>query len=430
MKKQILLVVSILLLGFSIVSAQIPKTISGGVLNGKAQNLPAPEFPAAAKAVNASGTVNVQVTIDEDGNVTSANAVSGHPLLRSAAVDAARQAKFTPTQLSGQAVKVTGVIIYNFKSSAPPVESVGAAETGSERLISGGVVNGKAKNLAIPAYPAAAKAVGAEGAVNVQVTIDENGDVVSANSVSGHPLLRQAATTAAFASKFNPTLLNGQAVRVTGIIVYNFTAGDSTTEETNWLKIGYDLGSVQHAPTLIFLNTNSIGKFFQPDWTTENEQLQKLAEIKQAENTDVFQPTVIGERTINENIEKRDGITVKTVVKQRAIKSDHQPTGEQIAISQSLIASLQSRLGNDQLKLWQFNTGSSLSQALSKLRYTNERQRVLNALRQQIQTAPNGISPEYIADLQAITELLYKQNSTEEDRQQVGQILRKLLRNQ
>ena len=237
MKKQILLVVSILLLGFSIVSAQTPKTISGGVLNGKAQNLPAPEFPAAAKAVNASGTVNVQVTIDEDGNVTSANAVSGHPLLRSAAVDAARQAKFTPTQLSGQAVKVTGVIVYNFHSSAPPVESVGAAETGSERLISGGVVNGKAKNLAIPAYPAAAKAVGAEGAVNVQVTIDENGDVVSASAVSGHPLLRSAAEQAARASKFSPTMLEGQPVRVTGIIIYNFVGDKPPINSEEKLKI-------------------------------------------------------------------------------------------------------------------------------------------------------------------------------------------------
>ncbi len=82
MKKQILLVVSILLLGFSIVSAQTPKTISGGIVNGKAQNLPIPEYPAAAKAVKAGGEVNVQVTIDEDGSVTEASAVSGHPLLR------------------------------------------------------------------------------------------------------------------------------------------------------------------------------------------------------------------------------------------------------------------------------------------------------------------------------------------------------------
>jgi protein TonB len=91
-----------------------PKTISGGVVNGKATNLVKPPYPAAARAVRAAGAVNVQVTIDESGNVISASAVSGHPLLRAAAVQAARSSKFSPTMLSGQAVKVTGVIVYNF----------------------------------------------------------------------------------------------------------------------------------------------------------------------------------------------------------------------------------------------------------------------------------------------------------------------------
>lgn len=92
----------------------VPKKISGGVLNGKATSLPKPPYPAAARAVRASGAVNVQVTINEAGSVVSATAVSGHPLLKQAAEQAARQAKFAPTTLSGQAVSVSGVIVYNF----------------------------------------------------------------------------------------------------------------------------------------------------------------------------------------------------------------------------------------------------------------------------------------------------------------------------
>lgn len=88
--------------------------ISGGVLNGKAISLPKPAYPAIARQAHASGTVVVQVTIDENGNVISARAVSGHPLLQAVAVGAARQARFSPTKLSGQPVKVTGVITYNF----------------------------------------------------------------------------------------------------------------------------------------------------------------------------------------------------------------------------------------------------------------------------------------------------------------------------
>ena len=64
----------------------MPKTISGGVVNSKATQLVKPPYPAAAKAVNASGAVNVQVTIDENGNVISAAALSGHPLLRAARI--------------------------------------------------------------------------------------------------------------------------------------------------------------------------------------------------------------------------------------------------------------------------------------------------------------------------------------------------------
>lgn len=92
----------------------VPKQISGGVLNGKATSLPKPAYPPAAKAMRASGSVTVQVLIDENGNVVSATAVNGHAMLKPAAVAAARRAKFSPTKLSGQPVKVSGVITYNF----------------------------------------------------------------------------------------------------------------------------------------------------------------------------------------------------------------------------------------------------------------------------------------------------------------------------
>lgn len=91
-----------------------PPPPSLGVVNGRATSLPKPIYPAPAIAVRVQGKVDVQVSIDESGRVTSANAVSGHPLLRNAAEQAARNARFTPTYLSKVPVKVTGVIIYNF----------------------------------------------------------------------------------------------------------------------------------------------------------------------------------------------------------------------------------------------------------------------------------------------------------------------------
>ncbi|HEX7529994.1 MAG TPA: TonB family protein [Pyrinomonadaceae bacterium] len=88
--------------------------INRGVLNGSATSLPQPAFPAIARAAHASGEVTVQITVDETGNVVAARAVSGHQLLLAAAVTAARQARFTPTRLNGEPVKVTGVLVYNF----------------------------------------------------------------------------------------------------------------------------------------------------------------------------------------------------------------------------------------------------------------------------------------------------------------------------
>ena len=90
------------------------RIVPGGVLNGKAISLPKPDYPSAAKVQRVSGTVSVQVTVDENGNVIAAKAISGHQLLQQAAVDAARRARFSPTKIEGNPVTVTGVIIYNF----------------------------------------------------------------------------------------------------------------------------------------------------------------------------------------------------------------------------------------------------------------------------------------------------------------------------
>lgn len=91
-----------------------PNFVLGGVIAGKAVSTPAPSYPAAAKAARVSGQVQVKVLVDENGDVIRAEAISGHPLLQNAAVTAALATKFSPTLLSGQPVKVSGVIVYNF----------------------------------------------------------------------------------------------------------------------------------------------------------------------------------------------------------------------------------------------------------------------------------------------------------------------------
>jgi TonB family protein len=100
--------------GYGAGDVPVRAPISGGVLNGRAVNLPPPVYPAIARQSHATGPVLVEVQIDESGRVISANAVSGNPLLTGAAVNAANAAKFSPTVISGRPVKVKGVITYNF----------------------------------------------------------------------------------------------------------------------------------------------------------------------------------------------------------------------------------------------------------------------------------------------------------------------------
>jgi TonB family protein len=202
-----------------------PKIINGGVLNGKAVRLPKPEYPDAAKAAGVEGVVNVQVTIDENGNVELAQAVievtdndvlatektDPRAALREAAEQAALEAKFSPTLLNGNSVKVTGIITYNFVLAGGSEDSV--------KAIDGGILNGKAVRLPKPAYPGDAKVT---GIVKVKVTVDESGNVISATAISGHPLLQAAAVAAARNAKFSPTLVDGPPVKVVGILTYNF----------------------------------------------------------------------------------------------------------------------------------------------------------------------------------------------------------------
>lgn len=224
----VLLVLGIFVL---VAPAQERKLIKAGLLNGKAKSLPKPEYPAEARAAGLDGSVWVDVEIDEEGNVVSAVARTdlqkrknadgveldvppADVLLRDSAEKAAMNAKFSPTLLSGEPVRVKGTIVYNFVHSAPPVP----------KTLSGGIVNGKAYSLPQPVYPAEALAVRAAGSVVVQVLIDEGGNVISATAVSGHPLLRAAAVEAAKEAKFAPTRLSGQPVKVAGVITYNFVA--------------------------------------------------------------------------------------------------------------------------------------------------------------------------------------------------------------
>ncbi|HEX2269475.1 MAG TPA: energy transducer TonB [Pyrinomonadaceae bacterium] len=92
-----------------------PKVVHKAVITSQALSLPKPNYPPLAKQMGIQGMVSVQVLIDESGRVISAKAVGGSPFLATEAQRAALQARFSPTVLNDQPVKVSGVITYNFQ---------------------------------------------------------------------------------------------------------------------------------------------------------------------------------------------------------------------------------------------------------------------------------------------------------------------------
>lgn len=182
-------------------------------------------------------TVRVAVTVDEAGNVISVGEATGPGsvcpsvsrsdvlALREKAKEIAAKAKFEPSEsgptLSYVKIEFPAKPVKAGKDDGKVVEFSAA----NDDLHDGtglGILNGKAISLPKPVYPPAARAVRASGAVQMQVLIDEEGNIFSAEAVSGHPLLRSSARQAACGAKFAPTLLSGSPVKVSGIITYNF----------------------------------------------------------------------------------------------------------------------------------------------------------------------------------------------------------------
>ena len=89
--------------------------VENEALSARVISLPRPTYPAEARDAKVTGSVRVLTTVDEQGNVVEAEAISGSRMLQSAAVAAAKQAKFEPLVTNGRPVKTKSVISYNFR---------------------------------------------------------------------------------------------------------------------------------------------------------------------------------------------------------------------------------------------------------------------------------------------------------------------------
>lgn len=274
------------------------------------------------------------------------------------------------------------------------------------KKISGGVLNGKAVSLAKPSYPAAARAVNAGGAVNVQVVIDENGDVISATAISGHPLLRQASEKAALASKFAPTKLEGQPVSVTGVIVYNFVPAMTFTQ------IGYELSLAEKTKSLSKSQLSSIRGAFPQTWEEEKEAVKKLDSRLLDKDTKEKAPPKLAPINSNNPVESRDVEGIKRTVQGDrdlvgtiAVDQTYPLDDDSITVIRELQSKLENRLSVNENMLWSFRLGIILGKLKAEIDSDQKTRVNVSQLNQLGANKPTGISESVAAKVKELVEL-------------------------
>lgn len=130
--------------------------------------------------------------------------------------------------------KQTAVANNTSAPSPAATNAPGSPEPMKKIRISGGVLQGGAIKRVQPPYPLEAKAARAASPVQVQVTIGTTGEVMAAEVVSGHPLLRDVAHAAALQWRFKPTELSGVPVKIAGVLTFNFTLVDENNADSQY----------------------------------------------------------------------------------------------------------------------------------------------------------------------------------------------------
>ncbi len=269
--------------------------------------------------------------------------------------------------------------------------------------ITGNLGGAKAILLPKPAFSEAARDAGAEGKVKVEIEINENGEPIAVNAVSGNPLLYEDAQKAAMNSRFSVPKMNGEGTKVSGFLTYNFVI-----EPPNWFKVGYDLALAAKSPLLVYMPIPVIKKSFQPDWENENALIFKLQEIKDAEKIAFAgmsnsKPTLITEKSSDGGFSS---------VRTQILLPSPQNNQQKIEIAENLLQALIIRLANDQANLWKFNLGIAFINARVILRNPKNGREAAEFLKPLLKNIPEGVSAEYAENLGNLIKLLEGKSET------------------
>lgn len=289
------------------------------------------------------------------------------------------------------------------------------AQEQKPRIISAGVLNGKAISLPKPTYPQIARAAQASGTVVVQITIDENGNVMSATAISGHPLLKASAVEAAYGAKFTPTLLEGMPVKVTGTINYNFLAALS------WIHIGAELSRAEKNNNYA-LNPSVAPSLYARQFETESNELKALGNAPKISKDDVkaetpkvdSSPKIYGPESKIPPVRKGVVTVVGTTASGTPVNSE-----EYMKKISGVISSLKSKLASDPLNSWYFSLGLIIGEEVNPetiARFDNH-----------LSIAPTD-TPEFITSrIQQLVSYSNKSSFDEKDKNEINRLIREIL---
>ncbi len=194
------------------------------------------KMPQSAIDAEIDGNVTIAIRVDKTGKPKkaivagglmwpcSANPVKELNNLFSDLSDAMLNLQFSPAIKDGKPVENDIGLTFLLKNPRVEIPSNIDPITKERRIriVSGGILNGKATYLPQPAYPVEAKIDRVVGSVTIQVLIDEQGKVIRAGTVNGPNILQPGARASACGAKFPLTILSGNPVFVSGVSTYNF----------------------------------------------------------------------------------------------------------------------------------------------------------------------------------------------------------------
>ena len=165
----------------------------------------APVYPEEAEREGVEGKVVLDVTVEQNGEVSSAKVLSGHKLLQQAAVDAVKQWRFSNPLNDSVTIQLTINFSLSGAATEPPTRDSALTNTHKVDAI----------------YPEEAKRKGIQGEVSVEIKVNDKGEVTVAHAVSGNEMLRQAAVDAAKQFRFS----NNLRTTVAATLTFNFVLG-------------------------------------------------------------------------------------------------------------------------------------------------------------------------------------------------------------